>query len=244
MSLLLSLILTTSPLQGSVYLKENTVAVSGQYDEIRQIVASNSNHNPNVLEGYDRFAANLASLAGNEISNEEISRICDAISFSAQKHASQTRKDPEHTPYIIHPIGVADSILTIGKVYDPDIIIAALLHDTVEDTDTSFEEIRDAFGPVVEGYVREVTDDKALPKEVRKQLQIDDASHKSDGAAIVKLADKLYNVEGLHEEPPADWPKERVDEYFAWAKRVVDNLPPANEALKEAVDQTIARRAI
>lgn len=244
MSLLLTIIFTTSPLQGSVSLKESAIVINGQYAETRQVVASHSNHNSNVLEGYDRFAAHLASLAGNEISNEEVSRICDAISFSAQKHASQTRKNAEHTPYIIHPIGVADSILTIGKVYDPDIIIAALLHDTVEDTDTSFEEIRDAFGPVVEGYIREVTDDKSLPKEVRKQLQIEHASHKSDGAAIVKLADKLYNVEGLHEDPPADWPKERIDEYFAWAKQVVDNLPPANAALKEAVDQTISRRAI
>jgi len=210
-------------------------------DTTREVVASTSNHNLNVLAQYETFAMNLAALEGKELSKEQINHIREAIRFSAIKHSLQTRKNAEQTPYIIHPIGVADSILTIGKVYDPEIIIAALLHDTVEDTDTSFEEIKETFGPVVEGYIREVTDDKSLPKEVRKQLQIDHASHKSEGATIVKLADKLYNLDSLHEDPPADWPKERIDEYFAWAKQVVDNLPPVNQPLKDAVDQTIAR---
>lgn len=242
MSLVLSLILSTSPLQGSVSVDKNleTSDVRDFYDETKQVVASKSNSNPAVLAGCEKFLMDLREKSG--LSSEEIRRICDAVCFSARKHSEQTRKDPEQTPYIIHPIGVADSILTLGEVNDPDILIAALLHDTVEDTKTSFEEIREAFGPEVEGYVRELTDDKSLPKEVRKQLQIENASHKSDGAATVKLADKLYNLTDLGRNPPADWPKERVDAYFAWAKKVVDNLPPVNPALKEAVDQTIAQR--
>lgn len=237
--MILSFILSTSPMQGSVNNETAISDVRDFYDETQQTVAYYSNSNPEVMEGCEKF---LSDLRNSDLSSEEIRRICDAVCFSARKHTDQTRKNPEQTPYIIHPIGVADSILMLGGVNEPNILIAALLHDTVEDTNTSFEEIREAFGPEVEGYVRELTDDKSLPKDVRKQLQIDNASHKSTGAAIVKLADKLYNLTDLERNPPADWSKERVDAYFAWAKKVVDALPLVNAPLKEAVDQTIAQK--
>ncbi len=241
MTLVLSLILSTSPIQSSDSV-EKEVAISDMrdfYDETQDAVAYYSKSNPAVMEACEKF---LSDLRNSELPFEEIGRICDAIRFSARKHADQTRKCPGHTPYIIHPIEVADSILMLGGVDDPNILIAALLHDTVEDTNTSFEEIREAYGPEVEAYVREVTDDKSLPKDVRKQLQIDNASHKSVGAAIVKLADKLNNLTDLGRNPPADWSQERVEAYFVWAKKVVDGLPLVNSPLKEAVDQTIAQR--
>lgn len=101
-----------------------------------------------------------------------------------------------------------------GNVYDPSVIIAALLHDTVEDTDTTFEEIEKHFGEKVKKIVQEVTDDKSLPKQERKRLQVVNASQKSFEAKLVKLADKLYNLRDLEKETPVGWSADRVDEYF------------------------------
>lgn len=101
-----------------------------------------------------------------------------------------------------------------GDVYDPSVIVAALLHDTVEDTDTTFEEIEEHFGAKVRKIVEEVTDDKSLPKQERKQLQIDHAPNSSPEAKLVKLADKLYNLRDLEKEIPEGWSIERTNEYF------------------------------
>ncbi len=204
--------------------------------------------NIEVTNNYEAFSTsvNLAYREGR-ISADDTARIIRAIRFSAGHHQNQTRKNAAKSPYIIHPIGVANHLMTVGQVHDADILIAALLHDTVEDTSATFEEIRKEFGAIVEGYVHELTDDKSLPKAERKKLQIEHAPHKSFGAAMVKLADKYYNLTDLSREIPKDekgnpWPKERVDEYFAWAKQVVDALPQANPALKKAVDEIIAKK--
>lgn len=185
------------------------------------------------------FALKQAYVAGEGLILKDIHRIFDALAFAAQKHQFQCRKDHEQTPYIIHPIGVAYNLISIGYVRDPDILIAALLHDTVEDTPTTFDEIEQMFGLRVALFIREVTDDKSLPKHVRKQLQIDDAPGKSGGAAQIKLADKLYNLNDLSNAAPLDWDEERMDAYFRWAKAVVDNLPWVNSFLKKAVDEII-----
>ncbi|WP_068471108.1 HD domain-containing protein [Candidatus Protochlamydia phocaeensis] len=164
----------------------------------------------------------------------------DAIAFAADKHRNQQRKDLNQTPYIIHPIEVADQLLVIGQVRDSDIIIAALLHDTIEDTNTSYQEITQKFGRRVADFVQEVTDDKSLPKEERKRLQIVDAPHKSAGAAQIKLSDKLCNLKDLIRSPPVGWPMERIKAYFEWAEQVIDRLPWVNAALKQAVDDAIS----
>lgn len=188
---------------------------------------------PSVYESAELFQAILKQT----FSEEDTARLLLALQFATEKHKNQTRKDAAQTPYIVHPIGVANHLLTIGQVRDVDIIIAALLHDTVEDTDTSFEEIATLFGPRVEGFVREVTDDKSLPKQTRKELQISHAPHKSAGAAQIKLADKLYNLTDLRTNPPPDWSEERINAYFSWAQEVVNALPSVNPPLKAAVDQ-------
>ena len=116
-----------------------------------------------------------------------------------------------------------------------NVLRAALLHDTVEDTDTSFEELEEKFGRTVTNIVREVTDDKSLPKEERKRLQIVHASQRSHEAKLVKLADKLYNLRDLCESCPVGWTSQRKQEYFKWAKQVVDCLqgtcPPLEKEL-------------
>lgn len=202
-----------------------------------------SHGNYDVLKGGHLFLQELQRvyLAGEGMIEDDMHRILDAVAFAAEKHQFQTRKNALRTPYIVHPVAVAYHIVTVGDVRDPDIIIAALLHDTVEDTNTSFDEIRASFGERVERFVRELTDDKSLPKMERKQLQIVHAPHKSAGAAQIKLADKWHNLNDIMNHRPVDWSDERVDAYFKWAARVVNALPWVNAPLKIAVDDTIHR---
>ena len=211
------------------------------FSDTQAAVASYSQNHPGVQAQCETFIAELRQLLSNgEILEHEVARILHAMSFAAEKHQSQTRKGAGQAPYIIHPIGVAHTLATLGQVRDPDVLIAALLHDTVEDTNTSFEEIRAQFGGRVESIVRELTDDKSLPKDERKYLQIVNAPHKSPEAAQIKLSDKLYNLTDLLNDPPPGWSAERIDTYFRWAQQVVDALPEANAPLKQAVDEVIA----
>ncbi|TPX36526.1 hypothetical protein SmJEL517_g01379 [Synchytrium microbalum] len=150
--------------------------------------------------------------------------ILKAVNFAAIKHRDQRRKDLEKTPYINHPIGVANILYLEGSVTDVVILQAAILHDTVEDTETTFEELEAEFGPEVCSVVKECTDDKSLPKEERKRLQVVNAPHKSLRAKQVKMADKIYNLRDLERCTPEGWSAERVSEYFKWAKKVTDGL--------------------
>lgn len=159
------------------------------------------------------------------------------MNFAALKHSSQRRKDSAKTPYINHPIGVANILANEANVTDLEVLMGAVLHDTVEDTETSFDEIEANFGANVRKIVEEVTDDKTLPKLERKRLQIEHAKTASPKAKLVKLADKLYNLRDLQKEIPEGWTKERGDEYFAWAKKVVDNLRGTNNEMEKELDE-------
>ncbi|CAJ1049890.1 guanosine-3'%2C5'-bis(diphosphate) 3'-pyrophosphohydrolase MESH1 [Xyrichtys novacula] len=128
--------------------------------------------------------------------------LLETVNFAAEKHRNQRRKDPDKTPYINHPIGVARILSHEGGVTDIQVLQAALLHDTVEDTDTSPAELEEKFGSVVAGIVQEVTDDKSLPKQERKRQQVEHAPHCSHQAKLVKLADKLYNLRDLNRCTP------------------------------------------
>uniref|UniRef100_A0A4X2KAS1 Guanosine-3',5'-bis(diphosphate) 3'-pyrophosphohydrolase MESH1 n=1 Tax=Vombatus ursinus TaxID=29139 RepID=A0A4X2KAS1_VOMUR len=134
--------------------------------------------------------------------NSDAALLLEAADFAARKHRKQRRKDPEETPYINHPIGVARILTHEAGVTDITVLQAALLHDTVEDTNTTLEEVEEHFGAEVRGIVDEVTDNKALPKLERKRLQVENASHSSQGAKLVKLADKLYNLRDLNRRTP------------------------------------------
>ena len=158
--------------------------------------------------------------------------ILKAAHFAAQKHRDQRRKDNDVSPYINHPIFVAKIISEIGNVEDPEVLAAALLHDTIEDTETTVDELIDNFGERVCSLVQEVTDDKSLPKMERKQRQIEHAKEISEGAALIKLGDKISNVTDITNTPPTDWANERRLEYFEWAEKVINNCPRVNEALE------------
>lgn len=160
-----------------------------------------------------------------------IVRFLTALEFAAHKHRDQRRKSSEKIPYINHPIAVARLLAEVGGVRDDDVLIAALLHDTIEDTETTPDEITAAFGPAVCKLVLEVTDDKDLPKARRKELQIEHGPSLSPGAALIKLADKISNVGDLCRSAPEGWTQERLVEYVLWAEAVVRNLPVDNTAL-------------
>ncbi|XP_031618545.1 guanosine-3',5'-bis(diphosphate) 3'-pyrophosphohydrolase MESH1 [Contarinia nasturtii] len=163
------------------------------------------------------------------------------IDFAAKKHRKQRRLDPEQTPYINHPIGVA-YLLTEANVVDLNILMAAILHDTVEDTDTTYEEIEQLFGKTIRDIVAECSDDKSLPKQERKRLQIEHALGSSREAKLVKLADKLYNLRDLERTLPTGWTEDRRCEYFKWAKQVVDNLRGTNDHLENALDEIFKKQ--
>lgn len=163
--------------------------------------------------------------------------VLDAASFAADKHRLQRRKDADASPYINHPLALADILAREGGVEDAKVIAAALLHDTVEDTETSIEELEVRFGKRIASMVAEVTDDKSLSKEERKQLQITKSASKSPGAKLVKLADKIANLRDLASAPPADWSDERRTQYFEWARQVVSGLRGTNGSLEAAFDE-------
>ncbi|MGZ5157712.1 MAG: HD domain-containing protein [Caldimonas sp.] len=170
------------------------------------------------------------------------SQLFEALAFAAHKHRAQRRKDVEASPYINHPIALARILTVEGGIDDTQTLIAAVLHDTVEDTDTTFEEIKAIFGKKVADVVREVTDDTTLLKADRKRLQIEHAPHMSRRAALVKLADKTSNLRDVASNPPHGWPIERKREYFDWAKAVVDGLPPVSKRLRAAFDEAYSKR--
>jgi guanosine-3',5'-bis(diphosphate) 3'-pyrophosphohydrolase len=170
------------------------------------------------------------------------SQLFEALAFAAHKHRAQRRKDVEASPYINHPIALARTLAVEGGVTDTRTLIAAVLHDTVEDTDTTFEEIGAMFGAKVADIVREVTDDTTLDKADRKRLQIEHAPQMSRRAALVKLADKTSNLRDVASNPPRGWPLERKRAYFDWARAVIDELPAVNKRLRAAFDEAYSKR--
>lgn len=174
----------------------------------------------------------------------DVQRILDTADFAARKHKSQRRKDPEQTPYINHPLGVSRILSHEAAITDVVVLQAALLHDTVEDTDTTLAEIEEKFGEKVRSVVAEVTDDKALSKAARKELQIQHAPHCSREAKLVKLADKLYNLRDLKRCTPRGWTEERVEEYFIWASKVVAGLQGTNQTLENSLAGLFKERNI
>jgi (p)ppGpp synthase/HD superfamily hydrolase len=169
-----------------------------------------------------------------------VQRILAAAKFAAEKHAAQKRKGAAAEPYVNHLIEVAQLIASSSEQLDANLVMAGFLHDTIEDTGTTAEELEQAFGSDIAALVVELTDDKSLPKEVRKELQVEEAPHKSVRAQVIKLADKISNLRSLLTSPPSNWNMQRKREYFAWAQRVVNALSAPNPILKAEFDRTFA----
>ena len=172
----------------------------------------------------------------------DIGLVIRAIAFAAQKHRMQRRKDADASPYINHPIALMHVLCIDGGIRDPVILAAAVLHDTIEDTETTADELRALFGGEIARLVLELTDDKTLPKTERKRLQIEHAHRASQEGSLVKLADKICNLRDVATNPPANWSPERQREYFDWAKAVVDGLPDVSAELRRLFDTAYAKK--
>ena len=157
--------------------------------------------------------------------------VLKATQFAALKHCDQRRKDGK-TPYIIHPISVAMILSEIGSIEDLEILSAALLHDTLEDTDTSAQELDKNFGSRVRIIVEELTDNDMLTFSQRKQMQIDNALYLSKDATLVRIADKISNVSDVIENPPPEWNQKRCNKYVDWAEAVMNNCQKINQDLE------------
>ena len=168
-----------------------------------------------------------------------IRKLVEAASFAAQRHTGHHRKGDTKDPYINHPLEVANLLANVGGIEDIDVLIAAILHDTVEDVGVKKEEIVARFGDRVAGIVAEVTDDKSLPKEERKRLQVEHAPHLSPEAKVVKLGDKISNIQDVTDNPPADWSIERRRQYVEWGDSVVAGLRGSNPGLERLFDETV-----
>jgi GTP diphosphokinase / guanosine-3',5'-bis(diphosphate) 3'-diphosphatase len=165
-----------------------------------------------------------------------------ALAYAAHKHKDQRRKDAAASPYINHPITLANILCNEGHQCDVETLCGALLHDTLEDTDTTPAELQTEFGAAICAIVVALSDDQRLPKAECKRLQIEHAAEASDQAKRVKLADKIANLRDMADHPPAGWPLERRQEYFDWCKAVIDRLRGVDPVLEALFDAAYARR--
>lgn len=149
--------------------------------------------------------------------------VTHAAAFASHAHRHQRRKNLEGQPYISHPLNVA-ALLSRSGVYDPTILAAAYLHDTLEDCDVSAKDIEKEFGICVAAIVLQVTDDKSLPKAEQKRGQLARAATFSYGARLVKLADICDNLSSFKNGWPVGWTRERVQGYFALKRAVVRTM--------------------
>jgi GTP diphosphokinase / guanosine-3',5'-bis(diphosphate) 3'-diphosphatase len=179
-------------------------------------------------------------MADSEAQARSTRLLARAYRFAAERHAHQRRKGDAGEPYVNHLVEVADLVAQATSGRDPNLVAAAVLHDVIEDTPTSLEEVAAAFGADVAELVAEATDDKTLPKAERKRLQIVHAASRSPRAKLLKLADKTSNLRAMASSPPGDWSAERRRDYIAWARAVVDGLRGASPELEEQFDEAAA----
>ena len=190
-------------------------------------------HMPNVRFGVDEPVS---------LGAHELTLLVKAMAFAAERHKDQRRKDREASPYINHPLALVDVLVREADIHDHRIIISALLHDTIEDTETTGVEIEEEFGAAVRGIVEEVTDDKHLGRSACKRRQIERAPHLSTEARAVKLADKICNLRDIARQAPVGWELERCQAYFDWAKQVIDGLRGEHPKLEALFDDIFRQR--
>lgn len=168
-----------------------------------------------------------------------MNRLLIAAEFAANKHAHQRRKGVRAVPYVNHPLAVAALLATVGGVDDEDVLVAALLHDTLEDTDATPAEIQAKFGDVVLGYVMEVTDDSSLPKAERVRLLLQRAPRLSKGAKLIKLADQIHNIRSIIDDPPVGWSDERRAAFIRTKADVFPALAGVHAGLEKLHEEVV-----
>ncbi len=168
--------------------------------------------------------------------NRDLVQLMRATDYAARQHIAQRRKGESAEPYINHLTEVAALLAEATEGADAVLVMGGLLHDTLEDTDSTYEDLEQLFGSDVAALVAEVTDDKSLPKEERKRLQIEKTPSKSRRAKLLKLADKTSNLRSLVQSPPRGWTEQRLRDYVDWAEAVVRSCRGLNAKLEAAFD--------
>jgi len=176
-----------------------------------------------------------------DIANSDVVRLTRAMDFAAKKHRDQRRKGVAKEPYINHLTEVACLVAEATAGQDVVAVLGAILHDTIEDTNTTPAELAATFGDDVVNLVAEVTDDKGLPKHERKLLQVQTAARKSSRARLIKIADKTSNLRSIIESPPQDWDSARKQKYFEWAAKVVEECRGSSPWLEARFDEVYRR---
>jgi len=170
-------------------------------------------------------------------------KIQEALEFATERHKGQTRKGAEKIPYINHPIAVSKLLSEFGEK-NSNLLIAALLHDVIEDTTRNDQGIKDLSNEILEMFgedvlltVLEVSDNKSLPVEERKYLQVIHTPNLSDRAKKLKIADKICNIMDIKNNPPENWSQERKIKYLNWSQQVVEGAKGLNKKLDQYFDQ-------
>lgn len=224
------------------YLVLASTPVFGDVNSSREILGLYSNQHPEVLKTYDKLVYQWINYESSYPGEWDLDKLLLAVEFAAKMHGNQIRKDLEATPYIIHPIGVAKLLWEIGGVRSSNVLIAAILHDTLEDTEATEEEIKKLFGIRVLNTVKEISNDPKLTTYENKQRQIDHAKELSLNGQLIKLADRLYNVLDL-ENPPPSWDQEKIDQYRDWGAKLLIALRGTNPSLENALAALTTERA-
>lgn len=175
------------------------------------------------------------------LATSDLAMLLGAIRFAAEKHRDQRRKGANASPYINHPIAVAELLARVGLVDDVATLEAAVLHDTIEDTETTPAELERHFGPVVRAIVEEISDDKRLASTRRKQLQVERAPALSTAAKRIRIADKTCNALDVAYAPPDSWSLARRRDYLDWTECVVAGCRGVDAALEAHFDAMVAR---
>lgn len=184
----------------------------------------------------------MNSQLNRNLSSPNFGLVLRALAFAAEKHKRQRRKDAGALPYINHLIAVANLLYNEAGIDDAEVLAAAVLHDTLEDTRTTSAEIRQHFGDTICGMVTEVSDDRRLSRHERKRMQVEHAASLSHGARLVKFADKICNLRDIIVAPPLGWSRLRKREYFDWAKEVVDQMRDTHPVLERLFDEAYANK--
>ena len=166
-------------------------------------------------------------------------KLLEALAFAVDRHRFHRRKDRRLSPYVHHLIDVLNLLWQIGGIREEDLLIAGVLHDVIEDTNTTPEEIEATFGAKVLAYVLEVSDDKSQPQAMRKRLQVLTARSKSVGAKHLQLADKIANLQDLNLRPPVGWTVTRRHAYANWAQEVIAPIRGTNESLENLFEEVV-----
>jgi (p)ppGpp synthase/HD superfamily hydrolase len=224
----------TVTLQNTFHGIESTCILDRSVDSTRIVLSECTSGNRDITALYDDL---IGLCMKDNMSDADLTRLCDAVAFAAEKHKDQCRKDIARTPYIIHPIGVAYSIAVEGGYTDVDTLIGAILHDTVEDTDTKYDELSERFGEEISGYVKEcsdevdeVTGNKIYGKKERKRQQVAHASGVTAQAKLIKLGDKLYN---LRDMPKDVWSPALRYEYLTFVDNIVKAIISGHENVQD-----------